>query len=84
MIAKTSHAPAARTLSLVTAAVLFACGMSAQAATRVELHDQNLASLNKAYLAATAHLNASATPAGYSGHVKPPFRTMGSQWRVVG
>ncbi|MBS0456446.1 MAG: hypothetical protein JSS44_03795 [Proteobacteria bacterium] len=25
-----------------------------------------------------------ATIGGYSGHVKPPFRTMGSQWRVVG
>ncbi|MBS0213664.1 MAG: hypothetical protein JSR26_10870 [Proteobacteria bacterium] len=24
------------------------------------------------------------TTPGYSGHVKPPFRTMGSQWRVVG
>lgn len=55
--------PVLRSLTFATTLALLACGMSAQAASRVELHGQNLAALNVTYKAAIAASGAAATPA---------------------
>ncbi len=63
MTTQTTTVPALRALTFATGVALLACGMSAGAATRIELHDQNVTALNKAYKAATAKIGAAATPA---------------------
>ena len=63
MTTKFSRTPALHALTFATSMALLACGMSAQAATRIELHDQNVTALSHAYQAATAKIGAAATPA---------------------